>query len=267
MYKIFFITLLSILSFTQITQAQNKQQAPEQMPKNMKKVFYSIGAGSALIPEYEGAKHYRLLPLVNFSANWINGKYIRINGLNTEVNLLASRKWNFGPTIMAKVNRNDNNISNNKVANLPELNLAIGAGIFGQYTFKKYFLKASYTHDISGVNHGGLANLELGYNYRKKRVIARASLNTSFATEKYLNTYFGVDNLASLASTLPQYQLNTGFKDIGLNTSFIYSLNQKWMLGTAVRYSLLIGKVADSPIVQEGSEHQFTTALFALYRF
>lgn len=246
--------------------AQNKSTTNTQQIKNSKKVFYSVGAGTAIIPEYEGSNNYRILPIVNFSANWINGRYIRINGLNTEFNLLKNRKWNFGPTLIAKINRG-NDVSNEKIARLPELNLAIGAGIFSQYNFKKYFIKASYIQDITNVNNGGLANLEIGYNYRKNSIISRTSISTSFATEKYLNTYFGINEYNSINSNLNEYKLNSGFKDIGLNTSFLYSLNKKWMLGTALRYNILINEAVDSPIVKEGSKHQFTTAFFTLYRF
>ncbi|WP_196885444.1 MipA/OmpV family protein [Aureivirga sp. CE67] len=264
--------LIGSIFYTEKSTAQTQQNSKKQDPKQqqqakmMKKVFYSVGAGAAVIPEFEGSNDYRLLPLVNFSANWMNGRYIRVNGLNTEANILKNRKWNFGPMITAKIDR-DNSLSNSVISRLPEIDFAFGAGLFGKFNYKRFHFKASYTYDITDVSNGGLANLELGYNYRKGKIISRSTIQSSYATSNYLNTYFGVTQTGSLLSDLPVYNLEAGFKNVGLSSSFIYALNQKWMLGTAVRYNLLIGDVADSPIVSQGSEHQFVTALFALYRF
>ena len=256
----FLIILSGSLAMSKKTNAQTKEQLPQ------KTVFYSVGAGGALIPEFEGSKDFRVLPLVNFSVNWINGKYIRVNGLNSEVNILANRKWNFGPTLTAKINRNDK-VENLYVARLPKLNLAIGAGIFGKYTCKNIDVKGSYSHDISGVNNGGLLGLEVGYTYKRQKLISRVALNTSFATSKYLNTYFGVDDEGSQMSGLSNYKLDSGFKDIGTSASLIYMLNKTWMLGTVFRYNLLIGDVEDSPVLIDGSKHQVVTVFFAMYRF
>lgn len=254
---IYLLSLFGALFYAKHMDAQTKQQKP-------KKVFYSIGAGTALIPEFEGADNYRILPIINFSANWMDGKYIRVNGLNTEFNVLANRKWNFGPVIIAKINR-DNSVSNREVALLPELDLAIGTGFFGRYNIKNFDVKISYSHDITGVNNGGLGNIEIGYTYRNKKVIYRTLANTSFATANYLNTYFGIDE--NIVSTLPSYELESGFKDVGFSTSLVYLFNKKWMLGTAIRYNILIGDVSKSPIVKSGNQHQIITALFAAYRF
>ncbi len=253
------ISLISSLIFINTAMAQTKEQKP-------KKIFYSIGAGAALLPEYAGAENYRILPMINFSANWLGGKYIRVNGLNTEMNVLSNRKWNFGPILLGTINRG-NAVSNEQIALLSEIKFAFGAGLFAKYTYKNLDIKASYTQDISGVNDGGLANLEVGYTYRKKKIISRTSVNTSLATANYLNTYFGINSTSSLASGLSSYRLDAGFKDIGISSNFSYLLNRKWMLGTAIRYNLLIGNAAKSPIVKLGSEHQLVSAFFVFYRF
>lgn len=241
----------------------NGQTEPQ---KKIKKVFYSIGATTAMFPEYEGSDNFKIFPLPNFSANWINGKYIRVNGINTEVNLNASRKWNFGPLLQARVNRNSS-ASNSKIALLPKLNLAFGAGLFVKYIYKKMDFRAAYSHDITGVNDGSLATFETGYTHRTKKIMTRTAISTSFGSSNFLNTYFGIDAQSSQLSTLAAYELESGFKDLGLSSNLVYFLNNKWMIGTAIRYTYLIGDVAKSPIVKEGSRNQVVTALFTSYRF
>ena len=262
MTRFFLIFIIGISSlYTNNLLAQKQQKPPV-----TKKVFYSLGASVALFPEYEGSKDYRVLPFISFSANWINGRYIRVYGLNAEYNVLANRKWNFGPMIASKINRN-NSVSNTKIAQLPEIDFAVGAGLFAKYNFKKVDIKASYTHDITGANDGGLANVEVGFNHRKKKLISRVAINSSFATSNYLNTYFGVSQTSSLAANLPSYKLKSGFKDVGVSSNVFYLLNKKWMLGMAFRYNVFISDVVDSPIIQTGNKHQFVTAISALYRF
>lgn len=255
------ILYLLLASCFILSQKMNTQT--EQKPKT---IFYSVGSGAAHIPDYEGSNDYRILPMVNFSANWISGKYIRINGLNTEYNILKNRTWNFGPTLTTKISRTSS-VNNSTIAQLPNINFAVGSGIFGKYNYKSFEVRLSYNYDISNVNKGGLANFTVGYNYRKKKIISRIAINSSYGTSNYLNTYFGVSPEGNTLSNLPTYKLSSGFKDIGLSSNFIYVLNKKWMLGTALVYNMLIGDVGKSPVVKEGSKHQLINALFALYRF
>ena len=246
-------------------------QTDDTNPQQPKKTNLSVGAGFAFIPEYEGSEDYMVVPFPLFSLDWNSGQYIRLVGLDMEANLLRKKNhknWEFGPKLSFKPGR-DNEIDNIDVANLEEIDFSISAGLFAQYKFAKGFdIRGEYTHDISGVSEGGVADFELGYTcIKNNRLITRIAATTSFATENYMNTYFGVnpDNMGT--SLLPFYNVESGFKDVGLKLNATYLLNSKWILAGQIGAVELIGDVADSPIVTTGTSTQFAGGVSVMYRF
>ncbi|WP_459212085.1 MipA/OmpV family protein [Aquimarina rhabdastrellae] len=233
-----------------------------------KKVNYTIGAGLGFTPQYEGASDIFALPAIAFAAQWNTGQYIRLSGLGIEANVLADANWEFGPKLGFKLARNEDIVDDSEISAMEEIEFATAAGLFARYKFAKGFdIKTAYTHDISGVNDGGVAAFELGYTLRNKRLITRFSTSTSYATAGYLETYFGVTTANRGSSNLPLYAIESGFKDIGTTVNLTYILNQKWMLSTQLGYTLLLGDVADSPVVEAGSTSQISGGVIAMYRF
>ena len=268
MKNIKFLTLALIFGFI-TTNVMAQTDEPVTDKKN--KANLSVGAGFAYIPEYEGANDYMAVPFPLFSLDWNSGQYVRLVGLDIEANILGKKhkNWEFGPKLSFKPGR-DNDIENINVANLEEIDFSISAGLFAQYKFAKGFdVRGEYTHDISGVSEGGVADFELGHTWIKKnnRLITRVAATTSLATENYMDTYFGVnpDNLGT--SLLPFYDLDGGIKDVGLKLTTTYFLNQKWILAGQVGLVELLGDAADSPIVTTGTSTQFVGGVSVMYRF
>ena len=49
---------------------------------------YSIGGGLGVAPDYEGSSDYELVPVPTGSAQFSNGMYVELLGLNLRANLL-----------------------------------------------------------------------------------------------------------------------------------------------------------------------------------
>ena len=248
------------------TRAQNTRNTDSIV--QLRKVNYSIGLGLGITNQYDGSDDYLILPNLVFSADWNNGRYIRLSGLGLDINISKNRKWEYGPIVRFKLNRNDNIVDNEAVANLESLGFGISAGLMGRYNFAKGLdIKAEYAQDISGVSDGGLALLHLRYTKFSKRFINRLTVGTSYGTERYLNTYFGVnsDNIGS--STLSNYTIGAGFRDISTSVNSTYVINRQWLLSAQIGYTRLIGDASDSPLVIQGSSNQIQGGLIAIYRF
>ncbi len=242
-------------------------QVTETLEDKKNKMNFSLGAGFAFIPEYEGSEDTMVIPFPVFSLDWNSGQYIRLVGLDIEANLLSNkhRKWELGPKLSFKPGRDDE-VSNIDVANLEEIDFNISAGLFGQYKFAKNFdVKAEYTHDISGVNDGGVGALEIGYTLIKKKCVFRVAATSSYATDNYMNAYFGVNPNNIGTSLFSYYELESGIKDVGAKFNTTYFLNNKWILAGQIGFSELVGDVVDSPIVTSTS--QFSGGVSAMYRF
>lgn len=236
-----------------------------------KKVNFAVGVGFGFTPQYKGSSDVLAIPGLTFAANWTTGQYIRLSGLGIEANILGNEKhknWEFGPKLRFKLPRNEDIVDNDMVNTLDEIDVSVMAGLFTRYKFGKGFdIKAEYAHDISGVSEGGVAGLELGYTFRKKRFLTRISTNTSFASENYMDTYFGVtpENLGT--SLLPYYNVDGGIKDIRAAINTTYFINNKWAVSGQLGFTQLLGDIADSPIVDQGSASQLSGGVIAIYRF
>ncbi|WP_299519711.1 MipA/OmpV family protein [Winogradskyella sp.] len=243
----------------------NAQTANTEAP--IKKLNLFVGGGVALTQQYEGSNRFLTIPSLVVNASWISGQYIRLSPIGLDANILSNKNWEFGPRIRFILPRNDNIVDQAQVSQLEDLNFSTLLGLFGRYKFAKGFdLKIEYIHDIFGVSDGGFANLEFGYTLRKRRLITRFALLNSYATDNYMTTYFGVNAQNLGTSTLPNYNIEAGIKDVGFRITPTYIINQKWMLTGVLGFRRLLGDVADSPLIQVGSENQFIGGLAFLYR-
>ncbi|GAG50202.1 unnamed protein product, partial [marine sediment metagenome] len=74
---------------------------------------YSIGGGIGVAPDYEGSSDYELVPVPTGSANFDNGMYVELLGLNLRANLIPSDFWRLGPVYNYRAERD--NVENNQV--------------------------------------------------------------------------------------------------------------------------------------------------------
>lgn len=92
-----------------------------------------------------------------------------------------------------------------------------------------------------------------------------AEISTDWASDSYMQDYFGVNARQSAASGLGQFNAGAGFKSVNASVGMMVPLGEHLMLNSRVGYSQLIGDAADSPITRD--DGQFTAGLFLAYRF
>lgn len=90
----------------------------------------------------------------------------------------------------------------------------------------------------------------------------------SFATEGYMDTYYGVDAQESIKSGLSKYTADGGVQSAGLGAAINWKATEKVDTSLFAEYSRLLGPAADSSLVQErGDKNQFMIGVSATYRF
>ena len=87
-----------------------------------------IVTGIAVIPEYEGAKHYTLIPLANGRVS-LDKRYIEIEGVTARINVLNSDVIELGPVANLTFGR-DRKIDSAAVARLGVIDDAFEVGGF-----------------------------------------------------------------------------------------------------------------------------------------
>jgi outer membrane scaffolding protein for murein synthesis (MipA/OmpV family) len=139
-------------------------------------------------------------------------------------------------------------------------------GGFATYRTGPFSISASYHHQATGDDTGGLIRLGAEIvSHPSAAVKLTTSIGTNYALQDYMTAFFGVDALQSKASGLSIYQPSAGFKDVYAGVTATMDLSDRWSLLLIGRYSRLIGDAAESPIVE--TENQLYGGLALSYKF
>lgn len=95
-----------------------------------------------------------------------------------------------------------------------------------------------------------------------------AGPRASFATEGYMDTYYGVSAKEAKRSGLDKYSAEGGVQSAGLGAAINWKATEKIDTSLFAEYSRLLGPAADSSLVDDrGSKNQFLLGVSATYRF
>lgn len=235
-------------------------------------------------PGHEGPKEpptwdIRLGVLANYSADYEGSKdyefglgpYIRVSwkdriiwrGKSLSANFIRSKNWLAGPVLKLRGSRDED--ENSALRGLGDVDTSVEMGAQVRYRRGPFRAKASIVQDVADGHGGALAQFGAGIQFPTDEPWFLAMLTTSVASDDYVDSYFGVSASQSAASTLPQFNADAGFKDIGIVISTRLPIYKGLSAAAIARYWRLIGDAADSPVI--GDENQFLVGVGLIYRF
>lgn len=233
----------------------------------------SISGGVGVAPDFEGSSDYDLVPFIFGDVNAL-GVRLEIQGLGARLSFRPDRPFQFGPVFSYRPGRED--VSNDVVDRLEDIDDSFEAGGFVSYEFTELFrptdsfaLSAEVLADLGSGHEGWTASFGAGYGTSLgDRWRAGVDAGVTWASDDYMQTYFGVDRANSVRSGLPVFDAEAGIKDVGVGATLTYILSERWSVSGRASYTRLLGDAADSPIVeQEGSPDQFFGGLGLTFRY
>ncbi len=228
---------------------------------------YSLGAGAAMVPDYEGSDDMTGVPALFFSADWQEGYFIKLMGNSIRANVFADKTWTMGPVLQYRAKRNSD-VDNSAVSDMRKIDAAIEGGVFIGYAAEGWDARLQWVGDLSNTHDGSLVKLNLGYAFREANLRTRIGMSTTYASDDYMDTYFSVDANNAARSGLSRYSADGGIKDIGVDLSVRYGINAQWDVMGLLGYTALLNDAKDSPVVDdEGDSNQFSVGLMAIYNF
>ena len=265
-------TIKSILTFAAISIVPNisNAQQPEYNPNDWHGI---IAMGVMATSDYEGSNDYRILPLPFISIS--KGNYsIRTEGPGVAINIIDNANFNAGPVVAYRGER-DNDVKDSLVKRLTTINSSVEAGGFISYGInldkpgERIEASIKGLYDVGNAHNGYTVTGSLSYRTvieRKYSIGITAS--TTYGNEKYNNTYFGVSSADALISGLPQYNADSGIKDVGATATIGYQFNNKWGVMVIGNYTKLLSPAKDSPLITAvGDTNQFFGGTAVTYRF
>lgn len=235
---------------------------------------FSFGGMAVIAPKYEGSKSYKAIgfPLViPYSASDAEtgsfGSRIRFKGIDDiRFNLLGADGFEFGPVAGYRGGRKQ--ADGNLLGGLGDIDGGLVLGAYGAYTTNGFTFDASYADQLTGDDTGGQLKLgALTMVPLSDTINVKAGIGATYASDDYMDTFFGVSTAQSGTSTagLAAYNPDAGFKDVNFNLSADIALTPVWTMKLGGKYSRLIGDAANSPVIE--TKNQLTGAIGLLYKF
>lgn len=151
---------------------------------------------------------------------------------------------------------------------LGDIDGGLVAGAYSGFRLGAFEFDAAFLEKVTGDS--------TGYEWRfgveteqqlGERTTVVARLGTTFASQNYMQSYFGVTPAQAMRSRagLPVYAPDAGIKDVYFELGSTVDLSDRWLLKAGGRYGRLLGDAADSPVIE--TENQLSGVLGLGYRF
>lgn len=223
-------------------------------------------AGGAVVfsPRFEGSKRYKAMGFPFIApAGFGDDGLVSVRGAE-DVRLRLVRGQGFEMGVLGGWRMGRDSSDSAKLAGFADIDGGLVLGAFAGYRMGATFLSASYHHQVTGDDTGGVVKLLAEHTVRINRGTKLvASVGTNIATEDYMRANFGVT--AAQAGLLPVYTPGAGFKDVFVGATASIDLDPRWTLFVMGRYSRLVGDAADSPIID--TANQFYAGAGLSYKF
>lgn len=242
----------------------------------------TIGAGGAVLPDYEGSNDYRVVPFaavrgrykgVNFSTR---GTYLYVDLVPRGSGHLA---FNAGPIAGVRLNRKGK-IDDPFVRLLPKRKAAFEVGGFAGISYHgltnpydSLSARVDVVRDVGDAHRSTIISPTIDFSTPlSRRTYVGLSAGLDYVSSRYARYYFGVTPADALASGLPAFTPRGGLKDwrVGLlaNQSITGDLLHGLSIFGTGNYSRLLRDFKRSPIVsQRGKAGQWLGAVGLAYTF
>ena len=246
----------------------------QQSEENGNGLSWLVGIGPSFRPDYEGSEDYEPLIAGMAQLNWDDGKYVHLRSAEgsgaaprMEANLVPDSPVIFGPLIQYRLKRGD--VDNSQVDNLSSVGGALEMGVFLGIKEGDWTIRSSTATDVSSRHHGTLVSLALKWSRAfTEHLSLGAELQSTWASNAYMGSYFSVGLVNSIRSDLDEYDADAGFKDVGGSLFAMWGMEDWEHLRIAGKFSYfrLIGDAEDSPVVDDaGSPDQLFGGLMLVW--
>lgn len=260
-------TLCLAVAFTGKVKAEGLEFALDQMP-------HIVGLGVGMAPDFEGSDDYTfaVAPFLKWKLE-DSEQYIMVKGYEVQANIVDHPWFRFGPSLNYRFGRDDS-VDDEVVSKLEEIDGAIEGGAFigielidKENPRKRFIANIDFLSDLSNEHDGYTLYMNLrGWYPLSMSLDYGAGFSVVFASENYMDKYFGVTQKDSIKTGLPEFDADSGVKDFRINQILVFHLNRQWHVAGGFQYRCLLNDADDSPIVDKrGSSDQWIGGIGIAY--
>jgi outer membrane protein len=230
---------------------------------------FTLGAGVALQPDYEGSKVYEIAPLPFLDFRYRDVAFLGVQDSLGSIqeglgwNVYKTRNFRVGPLVTYYYG------SDGQPTGINDVDPGFQVGAFVEFAFDHWKFDSRILYGVSGDSEGARLNMGAAYGTRINKdwsLVARA--NSTLINANEMKTYFGINSREASDSGLAEHSPGAGLYDVGLDLNLTYDISKAWSVIGIVKTHYLIGDAADSPLVSvKGSEAQVYGGLAIAYHF
>lgn len=244
----------------------------------------TIGLGGGYVPSYEGSDDYEFTP-IGVAFGKVSGFSFATRGTGLSVDLIRDKagapvSFEFGPLVHVRLDRTSR-IKDPQVRALGELDTAIEVGAFVGvkkngllHKYDSLGFRLTWQKDVADTHESTILTPAVEYaTPLSPRTYAQLGLQMERVGDGYARTYFGVTPAGSVASGLPVYNADGGWKNWRATLLLAQTLtgdlrHPGLSLFGGISYSRLKGDIARSPIVAiAGDRDQYFAIAGLSYTF
>lgn len=228
----------------------------------------TVGARGAAVPVFEGSDEMRFRPLPIFSvrrAGTRSSWKAPDDGLR--LGLLEHDRLRVG--VAADIVGPRDESDSNDLRGLGDIGWGAEIGVFAEVWASDVLRLSGEVRQGVGAHEGIVADLGVDWVVRPEQNWSLSvGPRLAFASNDFMDEYFGVTPTQSAASGLPVYDPDGGVRSLGVLASAQVALTEQWNVMGYARYDRLLGDVADAPLVRfRGSRDQFGIGAGVSYSF
>jgi outer membrane scaffolding protein for murein synthesis (MipA/OmpV family) len=231
----------------------------------------TLGIGAGTHPTYEGSDRHVVAPVPYIDINYGDWLSLGPDGLSA---YWRKGDLRMGGGITRHGERRDSDTNgiidqgDDRLKGLGTIDSAIGLKLFVSYMFGRVNVSGSVTRFHGSSKNGAPKNdgtlVKIGaatpFQVTDKLTIT-AAVGTTWADEKYAQTFFGVTDVQSRRSRFTPFKAGSGLKDVDLDIGVSYRFNEHWSMLTLLQAKSLRGDAADSPITYSDTNVSFIATI------
>nr|WP_318379046.1 MipA/OmpV family protein [uncultured Enterobacter sp.] len=232
----------------------------------------TVGGGVDVAPRYSGSDENRVSTALVLDYWMRNGFFVSsTRGLGYGNNL---GNVDYSAALSYRTGRKDHNVDSDDMNDGSDYLRGMGnikgsaLGVVGLgYNFTPW-LSAQLQAEVPFSQRDNGAALHVGIVsplYHSPKNSVTMALTSSWGTNDYMQTYYGVSASQSAASGFTQYDAGSGIYAWSLNLDWTHNFTERWSVVADAGYTQLAGDARNSPIVQRKSSP--TGSLKVTYRF
>lgn len=217
----------------------------------------TLRGGARTAPAYPGSDDMDAKPTAEARLD-----YIRFpNGFDVRSGDALGYRPGLGVRSSVRYIRPRNASRHEEIRGLDNLPRTIEAGLGLGYEQRSYRVFADLRYGVIGAHSWvGEAGAD-AIAYPMSGLTLSAGPRLGFSSDRFAETYFGIDPDAAARSGKPEFDASGGLTSAGVTVTARYLLNERWGVEGQASWDRLLSDAADSPITRAGSEDQYSLSL------